>query len=382
MLRRLQVAAREGRTWGVLWRRPGPARQRHGGAAAARAVAAAGTARGARAETPRRRTCATDRARSCARARCAALSAARRHSGVSGRTSTSASHAASTASRPRPTGKARRDKFRLYARRLDPTAIDAVACLLLPSLPLDVFARAAPDTSRGRSSSRAAATIRASSPRMLRARGRHSPRPADLRGARVRTRRRRCAIATSRAEEAALAEMATLLLAFTPQREHRAARTPSSPRSKAACGCSADCAPLLDSCSRRRERAVTARARAGTYADRRTAARARRPSQPVLDARLAGALAPLPLALLDFEAGTLATLKAAGVTTFGAAQALPRAGLARRFDQRVVDTLDRALGRAPDPRSRTCRRRISSASWRCLHPSTTSRRSASASIGW
>jgi protein ImuB len=74
-------------------------------------------------------------------------------------------------------------------------------------------------------------------------------------------------------------------------------------------------------------------------------------AEPVLDRHgLAAVLAPLPLALLDFEAGTLATLKAAGVTTFGAAEALPRAGLARRFDQNVVDTLDRALGRAPDPR--------------------------------
>jgi len=58
----------------------------------------------------------------------------------------------------------------------------------------------------------------------------------------------------------------------------------------------------------------------------------------------------VPLALLDFDADTLATLKAAGITTFGDAHALPRAGLARRFDQRVVDTLDRAVGRAPDPR--------------------------------
>jgi protein ImuB len=65
---------------------------------------------------------------------------------------------------------------------------------------------------------------------------------------------------------------------------------------------------------------------------------------------LVTALAPLPLALLDLDADTLASLKSAGVTTFAAATALPRAGLARRFGQRVVDTLDRALGRAPDPR--------------------------------
>jgi len=65
---------------------------------------------------------------------------------------------------------------------------------------------------------------------------------------------------------------------------------------------------------------------------------------------LPAALAPLPLAALDFDADTLATLKAAGIATFGAAVALPRAGLARRFGQPFVDTLDRALGRTPDPR--------------------------------
>ena len=36
--------------------------------------------------------------------------------------------------------------------------------------------------------------------------------------------------------------------------------------------------------------------------------------------RVAEALAPLPLALLDFDPGTLATLAAAGITTFGAAR--------------------------------------------------------------
>ncbi|HJU24910.1 MAG TPA: DNA polymerase Y family protein, partial [Casimicrobiaceae bacterium] len=62
-------------------------------------------------------------------------------------------------------------------------------------------------------------------------------------------------------------------------------------------------------------------------------------------------LAPLPLALLDVDADTLATLKSAGITTFGAAQSLPRAGLARRFAPGVVDMLDRALGLAADPRA-------------------------------
>ena len=56
-LRRLQVAAREGRTWGVLWRRPG----QRGGATAAPlrlALSRAGRPpRRARVEAPRRASC-------------------------------------------------------------------------------------------------------------------------------------------------------------------------------------------------------------------------------------------------------------------------------------------------------------------------------------
>ena len=82
VLRRLQVAAREGRTWGVLWRRPG---QRASATAAPLRLALApqqAQARRAGAETARRRAFATDRARSRARTRRAALSAARRHAGA------------------------------------------------------------------------------------------------------------------------------------------------------------------------------------------------------------------------------------------------------------------------------------------------------------
>jgi len=46
----------------------------------------------------------------------------------------------------------------------------------------------------------------------------------------------------------------------------------------------------------------------------------------------------------------LETLAAAGVRTIGEAEALPRDGLARRFGQALVDTLDRAHARKPDPR--------------------------------
>jgi len=62
------------------------------------------------------------------------------------------------------------------------------------------------------------------------------------------------------------------------------------------------------------------------------------------------ALAPLPLANVDIAPHVLATLAAAGVTTFGQACALPRAGLARRVGADFVATLDRARGLVPDPR--------------------------------
>lgn len=65
---------------------------------------------------------------------------------------------------------------------------------------------------------------------------------------------------------------------------------------------------------------------------------------------LRDALAPLPLALVDAAAACLATLAAAGITTLGAARALPRPGLARRAGAALVETLDRAYGNRPDPR--------------------------------
>ena len=67
---------------------------------------------------------------------------------------------------------------------------------------------------------------------------------------------------------------------------------------------------------------------------------------PLLDS----ALAPLPLAHLDVAPDVLATLAAAGVTTFGQACALPRASLARRVGADFVVTLDRVRGLTPDPR--------------------------------
>jgi len=67
-----------------------------------------------------------------------------------------------------------------------------------------------------------------------------------------------------------------------------------------------------------------------------------------LDARLA----PLPLALLQPSPEALATLEAAGITTFGAACRLPRDALARRVGHAFVALLDRARGHVPDPQPR------------------------------
>ena len=62
------------------------------------------------------------------------------------------------------------------------------------------------------------------------------------------------------------------------------------------------------------------------------------------------ALAGLPLALLDQPPETLRMLSVMGVRTLEACLALPRDGLARRFGQGLLDEIDRALGRLPDPR--------------------------------
>jgi protein ImuB len=153
------------------------------------------------------------------------------------------------------------------------------------------------------------------------------------------------------AEAAALADIATLLLAFTP---NTSVAPPSGVLAEIAGSVRlfGGLPRLLDELQRQaRSRGYeTTIGVAPTATAALLLARAGRVT-PVLDTEaLPRVLAPVPLALLDFDADTLATLKAAGITTFGDAHALPRAGLARRFDQRVVDTLDRAVGRAPDPR--------------------------------
>jgi protein ImuB len=62
-------------------------------------------------------------------------------------------------------------------------------------------------------------------------------------------------------------------------------------------------------------------------------------------------LAALPVAVLRRDKETPASLEAVGVRTLGELLALPREGVARRFGQGLLDDLDRALGRLPDPRN-------------------------------
>lgn len=67
-------------------------------------------------------------------------------------------------------------------------------------------------------------------------------------------------------------------------------------------------------------------------------------------AQLAERMAGLPLALFDWPSATLATLSQLGITRIRDLARLPRNGVSRRFGTRVLDDLDRALGRMPDPR--------------------------------
>jgi len=66
--------------------------------------------------------------------------------------------------------------------------------------------------------------------------------------------------------------------------------------------------------------------------------------------RLERVLAALPVAVLGLAPATLETLHDLGMNEVGAVLALPRDALARRFGMSLLDVLDRALGRKPDPR--------------------------------
>lgn len=61
-------------------------------------------------------------------------------------------------------------------------------------------------------------------------------------------------------------------------------------------------------------------------------------------------LAALPIDVPELPPAILKALQGVGVCTLGHLLGLPRAGVARRYGQALVDSLDRALGRRPDPR--------------------------------
>lgn len=72
-------------------------------------------------------------------------------------------------------------------------------------------------------------------------------------------------------------------------------------------------------------------------------------SDPLEAASLHSALAPLPLAVLDWDERTTATLHALGLATIGDVLRLPRDAFARRFGTALLDDLDRAFGQQSDP---------------------------------
>jgi protein ImuB len=67
-------------------------------------------------------------------------------------------------------------------------------------------------------------------------------------------------------------------------------------------------------------------------------------------AKLEKVIGGLPVRLLDQSQDTLASLEMLGAHTLGDCLRLPRAGMARRFGQDLLDEVDRALGRLPEAR--------------------------------
>ena len=80
-------------------------------------------------------------------------------------------------------------------------------------------------------------------------------------------------------------------------------------------------------------------------------ARARIESIVVAKIALRDAISALPVAVLDCDERQLAALDAIGIRSVGELLALPRAGVARRFGQQMLDQIDRALGMLPEART-------------------------------
>ncbi|MDE2003297.1 MAG: DNA polymerase Y family protein [Betaproteobacteria bacterium] len=225
-------------------------------------------------------------------------------------------------------------------------------CLLLPSLPLDVFARACAPDIAGRpfvvaSSGRHPQVVAANAPARDAGIRRGQSIAAVLALAPAITLRER----DPAAEAEALAEVATIALAFTP---HAGLVPPDAV--VAEIGGSLRLFGGLARLTARLQAAAQARgcatriALAPTPLAASLLARAGS-TMPAPDiAHLPDALAPLPLTLLDLDPGAAAALDVAGITTIGEVRRLPRAALARRFGETLVDALDHALGERPDPR--------------------------------
>ena len=79
-------------------------------------------------------------------------------------------------------------------------------------------------------------------------------------------------------------------------------------------------------------------------------ARAGRTEALIDPARLHARLAPLPVEVAGCDDESVQMLADLGVHTLGELLTLPRDGLVRRFGRELLETLDRALGRIPDPR--------------------------------
>jgi protein ImuB len=77
----------------------------------------------------------------------------------------------------------------------------------------------------------------------------------------------------------------------------------------------------------------------------------RTPSPPQGERDLVAALVPLHVSALRLDPDTVRTLERLGLKTIGALMDVPRLALARRFrgGEDVVETLDRMLGRKPEP---------------------------------
>jgi nucleotidyltransferase/DNA polymerase involved in DNA repair len=73
------------------------------------------------------------------------------------------------------------------------------------------------------------------------------------------------------------------------------------------------------------------------------------PAQIVPPGMQAEALASLPVAALRLEPSALELLARLGIDCIGQLVAMPRAPLVRRFGRAIVDRIDQAIGRAPEP---------------------------------